>query len=182
MNTSSSFGNRFVKLGNLLLDSDQQPLFAELSWMLLRVVAGVVMVHHGLEKLEDIEGFAEAYVSALGLPFPVFFSYCAAFAELIGSPLLVLGLLTRPAALALTSTMAVAIYHHILVAGFAIPYLELSLLYAACFIGFAVRGGGKFAIDALLVKALGLSSSSAILTDTAMPTAEKIAEKERISV
>ncbi len=123
---------------------------SQITWTVLRVVAGLVMIHHGQDKLSDIESFAKAYVEVIGLPFPIFFSYVAAFTELIGAPLLILGLLTRPAALGLTSTMLVAIYHHIKVAGFSIPYLELSLLYAACFIGFAVNGAGVFSIDALL--------------------------------
>lgn len=123
---------------------------SQITWTLLRVVAGLVMIHHAQDKLGDIESFAKAYVEVIGLPFPIFFSYIAAYTELIGAPLLMLGLLTRPAALGLTSTMLVAIYHHIKVAGFSIPYLELSLLYAACFIGFFVNGAGIYSIDALL--------------------------------
>jgi putative oxidoreductase len=123
---------------------------SQITWTLLRVVAGLVMIHHAQDKLGDIESFAKAYVEVIGLPFPIFFSYVAALTELIGAPLLMLGFLTRPAALGLASTMMVAIYHHIKVAGFSIPYLELSLLYAACFIGFAVNGAGVFSIDALL--------------------------------
>jgi putative oxidoreductase len=123
---------------------------SQITWTLLRVVAGLVMIHHAQDKLGDIESFAKAYVEVIGLPFPIFFSYVAALTELIGAPLLMLGLFTRPAALGLASTMFVAIYHHIKVAGFSIPYLELSLLYAACFIGFAVNGAGIFSVDALL--------------------------------
>jgi putative oxidoreductase len=105
------------------------------------------MVHNGLNKLSDIQSFADAYVSVIGLPFPIFFSYCAAFTETIAAPLLAIGLFTRPAAAGLFTTMLVAIYHHILVSGFNIPYLELSALYAACFLFFAVNGGGLFSAD-----------------------------------
>ncbi|NJM57740.1 MAG: DoxX family protein [Synechococcales cyanobacterium RU_4_20] len=123
----------------------------QLSIALLRVVAGVVMVHNGLNKLGNVESFAEAYVSVIGLPFPIFFTYVAAFTELLAAPMLAIGLLTRPAALGLVSTMLVAVYHHIKVAGLSIPYLELSLLYAACFQFFLVSGAGLFSIDALVV-------------------------------
>ncbi|MGJ3253497.1 MAG: DoxX family protein [Elainellaceae cyanobacterium] len=123
---------------------------SQIVWTVLRVVVGLVMIHNGLDKLGNIEGFAQAYVSVIGLPFPIFFSYCAAFAELIGAPLLALGLLTRPAAAALLSTMSVAIYHHVLVAGFSIPYLELSSIYAACFLFFLINGPGLFSADALI--------------------------------
>ena len=47
--------------------------------------------------------------------------------------------------------MCVAMYHHILVAGLSIPYLELSSIYAACFLFFLVNGAGLFSTDALIV-------------------------------
>jgi len=120
------------------------------AWTLLRVVVGIMMIHNGLDKLGNIESFAEAYVSYIGLPFPIFFSYVAAYTELIGAPLIAIGLFTRPASLGLFSTMCVAMYHHILVAGLSLPYLELSAIYAGCFLFFLVNGGGFFSADALL--------------------------------
>ncbi|MEM6445865.1 MAG: DoxX family protein [Cyanobacteria bacterium P01_D01_bin.123] len=119
-------------------------------WAILRVIVGVVMVHNGFDKLADIQGFADAYVAAIGLPFPVFFAYCAALTETLCAPLLAFGLLSRPAALALMSTMLVAIYHHVSVAGFNLPYLERSLLYSACFAFFAVCGGGEYSFDGMI--------------------------------
>jgi putative oxidoreductase len=124
------------------------------AWLVFRVVVSVMMVHNGVNKFEDIEGFSTAYVEVIGLPFPIFFSYLAATTELAASPLLALGLLTRPAALGLFSTMVVALYHHILVAGFSIPYLELSAVYASCFLFFVVNGPGKFSVDTLISNAL----------------------------
>lgn len=112
------------------------------------------MIHNGLDKLANIESFAQAYVAYLGLPFPITLSYVAAFTELIGAPLVALGFLTRPAALGLFSTMCVAMYHHVSVAGLSIPYLELSALYAVTFLFFLVNGAGKFSIDALIANGL----------------------------
>ncbi|MBD1912289.1 MULTISPECIES: DoxX family protein [unclassified Leptolyngbya] len=123
---------------------------SQAAWLILRVVAGLVMIHNGLDKLSNIESFAEAYVKVIGLPFPIFFSYLAGYTELLAAPLLAVGLLTRPAALGLFSTMLVAMYHHIKVAGFSIPYLELSMLYAACFLVFLINGAGLFSLDALV--------------------------------
>jgi putative oxidoreductase len=126
----------------------------QIALTVLRVVAGAVMIHNGLDKLSNIESFAQAYVQYIGLPFPIFFSYVAAFTELLGAPSVALGFLTRPAALGLLVTMGVAMYHHILVAGFNIPYLELSALYAACFLFFAINGAGPFSVDASLAQGL----------------------------
>ena len=126
-----------------------------------RVVLGIMMVHNGLDKLADIESFAQAYVAYLGLPFPIFLSYIAAYTELIGAPLVAFGLFTRPAALGLFSTMCVAMYHHIKVAGLSLPYLELSAIYAACFLYFAVNGAGLFSFDALIANRIDASALSA---------------------
>ena len=131
------------------------------SWAILRAVVGIVMIHNGLDKLSNIESFAEAYVSYIGLPFPIFFSYVAAYTELIGAPLLIIGLFVRPAALGLFATMCVAMYHHILVAGLSIPYLELSAIYAACFLFFTINGAGLFSSDALITNLLDKSALSA---------------------
>ena len=141
--------------------------WSQVSWTILRVVAGLVMIHNGLDKLSNIQSFADAYVSVIGLPFPIFFSYCAAYTELIGAPLLALGFLTRPAAAGLLSTMLVAMYHHVLVAGFSIPYLELSMLYAACFQLFLVYGGGHYSVDAVLANQLNSFATNSLLNSLA---------------
>ncbi len=120
-----------------------------------------MMVHNGIDKLSDIQGFSTAYVEVIGLPFPLFFSYLAAFTELIGAPLVAIGLLTRPASLGLFGTMCVAMYHHILVSGFNIPYLELSAVYASSFLFFAINGAGLFSFDALILSKLDASALSA---------------------
>ncbi len=134
---------------------------SQTAWALLRVVVGVMMIHNGLDKLSNIESFAQAYVEVIGLPFPIFFSYVAAFTELIGAPLVALGLLTRPAALGLFGTMCVAMYHHVTVAGFSIAYLELSAIYAACFLFFLANGAGLFSLDALIANWLDANALSA---------------------
>ncbi|MEL6223472.1 MAG: DoxX family protein [Cyanobacteria bacterium J06627_8] len=152
MNALSQGRNLFARL---LRSNFSVNYPSQIGWTVLRVVAGIVMIHNGLDKLADIETFSKAYVEFLGLPFPIFFSYVAAFTELIGAPLLILGLFTRPAALGLFSTMLVAMYHHIKVAGLSIPYLELSALYAACFLFFTINGPGLFAADSWIASWIG---------------------------
>jgi putative oxidoreductase len=157
MNNTVKIG---ASIGRLILGSNNLPVsLTQTSLLLFRVVLGTVMVHNGLDKLGDISGFAEAYVEAIGLPFPIFFAYCAALTEVVCSPLLILGFLTRPAALGLFMTMLVANYHHIVTSGFSIPTLELSSIYAASFAFFTVYGGGKYAIDSLIANALTKSLS-----------------------
>lgn len=134
--------------------------WSQTTWAILRLVIGVMMVHNGLDKLANIESFAKAYVEFMGLPFPITLSYMAAFTELIGAPLVAIGLFTRPAALGLFSTMCVAMYHHVLVAGLSLPYLELSAIYAAAFLFFTINGAGLFSADALIANLLDATSLS----------------------
>ncbi len=123
---------------------------SQIAWTIFRVVAGVFMIHNGLDKLGNIEGFAIAYVQYIGLPFPIFFSYCAAFTELLAGPLVALGLFTRPAAFGLLFTMSVAMYHHIKLAGLSVTSIELAGLYASCYLFLVANGPGLFSLDAIL--------------------------------
>ena len=93
--------------------------------LILRLSIGTMLIHHGYEKLADIENFADAFVRPIGLPFPIFSSYIAAYSEIYGSWLLIAGLFTRLGALAIIGTISVAIYHAIVTAGFNIYLLEL---------------------------------------------------------
>lgn len=149
-------------LSRIIFKPNVQPnVWNQTAWAILRVVVGIMMIHNGLDKLSNIESFAEAYVAYLGLPFPIFLSYIAAYTELIGAPLVAIGLFTRPAALGLFSTMLVAMYHHISVAGLSFAYLELSAIYASAFFFFLVNGAGLFSFDALIVNWIDNTALSA---------------------
>ncbi len=108
------------------------------------------MIHHGFEKLNDINNFADAFVRPLHLPFPVTLSYLAAGAEIVGSWLLILGLGTRLGASAILGTMSVAIYHAIVTSGFNIYLLELLALYFASAFSIILLGPGIFSADYLI--------------------------------
>ena len=88
----------------------------ELSSAVVRVGAGVLMVHNGLDKLADPEGFAKFVVE----PYSAFshtttrsfvtWTYLAAGLSR-GAAGLTLGFLTRLSALSLFSTMGLSVYH-----------------------------------------------------------------------
>jgi|GEM_PF-223134 len=124
---------------------------ANTALLLLRLAIGVMMIHHGQEKLADPQQFANTYVASLHLPFPLFFAYAAGFSELIGSWLLILGLLTPLGALAITGTMSVAAYQHILTAGFNIYVLELVVLYLGGSLALLLLGAGRISFDGAIV-------------------------------
>ena len=119
----------------------------QIVWTIFRVVVGLLMIHNGFSKLADVQGFANGVVSFIGFPYPVFFTYCAAYAEIVGSILLALGLFTRLNALILLFTMLIAIFFHLKKDGWQIPPLEMASLYAMWFGFFLVNGGGLFSLD-----------------------------------
>jgi putative oxidoreductase len=127
---------------------------ASFGLLLLRLSIGVLMIHHGQEKLADPQQFANTYVASLHLPFPLFFAYVAGFSELIGSWLVIFGLFTPLGALALSGTMTVAAYQHISTAGLNIYVLELVLLYLGGSLALLLNGPGRFSFDAGMVPAL----------------------------
>ena len=131
-----------------------KPISQDFAFLVLRVFTGSLLIHHGFEKLNDINNFADAFVRPLHLPFPVTLSYLAAGSEIGGSWFLILGLATRLGATAILGTMSVAIYHAIATSGFNIYLLELLALYFASAFSIILIGPGKFSADFLLKEIL----------------------------
>ena len=129
-----------------------KPFVGDLGLLLLRVFTGALLIHHGYEKLANIDNFADAFVRPLHLPFPILLSYVAAFSEVVGSWLLITGLLTRFGALAILGTMTVAIYHAISTSGFNIYLLELLGLYFASVAAILAVGPGRLSVDELIAR------------------------------
>ena len=145
-------------LTNVLRSVLTRPFLTDFGLLILRVFTGVLLIHHGYEKLANIENFAAAFVRPLHLPFPITLSYLAAFSEIVGSWLLITGLLTRFGALAIAGTISVAIYHAIVVNGFNIYLLELLGLYFAAAAMVLAAGPGRFSLDELLVRKIAPSA------------------------
>lgn len=136
-----------------LLQSDLSPNpLVQVAWLAIRVTVGLIMIHNGFSKLADVPGFIEHVIQVIGLPFPYFFTYLAAYTEIVASIFLVMGLLTRLSALSLFFTMLVAVYFHLKDTGLQIPPLETASVYALCYLALAVGGGGNLSIDTLLAK------------------------------
>ena len=125
-------------------------IFKDLAILLLRVFTGALLIHHGFEKLNDINNFADAFVRPLHLPFPITLSYLAAASEIVGSWSLIIGLGTRLGAFAILGTMSVAIYHALVTSGFNIYLLELLALYFSSAISIILLGPGKLSADYLI--------------------------------
>jgi len=123
--------------------------YRDLGLLILRAGFGLYMAFgHGLGKITAgpeqwarLGGAMEMF--GIGF-FPTFWGFMASFAEFVGALLLVVGLLTRPAALLLVINMFVAAMSHIL--GEGSP--ESALLYLIVFLTLVIVGPGKYSIDA----------------------------------
>ena len=117
----------------------------------MRVLAGLGIAYHGYGKLfgGDISRFAEG-VARMGFPSPVLFAWAAILSEFLGGICIALGLFSRPAALFVFITMAVAAF----MKHSADPFQkkELALAYLTMAGAVIFLGSGKFSLDSLLKK------------------------------
>jgi len=139
-----------------------------LGLLALRLAIGLMMIHHGQDKLADPQGFATNYVIPLHLPFPLLMAHAAGYAEIFGSWLVIFGLLTPLGALALTGTMTVAAYHHILTSGLNIYVLELVVLYLGGSAALLLLGPGCFSFDVGIAKELLDNSQEDLGSDSSV--------------
>ncbi len=91
---------------SLLIAVNEKLTCDDTGKLLLRLAVGGLMLFHGLHKaIDGVEGIAGMLV-AKGLP--GFIAYGVLVGEVIAPILIILGILTRPAALVLAFTMVVA--------------------------------------------------------------------------
>jgi putative oxidoreductase len=125
---------------------------------LVRIAAGLLLVPHGAQKLfgwfggYGIEATGQFFASKLGLPASL--ALLAGVIEFFGGIMLALGLLTRPVALLVSGVMAVAVVAVHLPAGFfwTSGGYEYPLLWGIVALSYAIRGGGRFSLDALIAR------------------------------
>jgi putative oxidoreductase len=122
--------------------------------LVLRVGLGAILMPHGAQKLfgmfggGGISGTA-ALFDRLGYAPGILWGTVVGCVEFVGGLLLILGLFTRPVALALTIFMIFGVHFTSKTGGFF--WLnrgsEFSILILLCAIYFLIRGGGEYALD-----------------------------------
>lgn len=130
--------------------------------LLLRVVAGIVFVAHGGQKLfvYGFSGVAGAF-GQMGIPFPGVTGALVALVEFFGGLALIAGLLTRLAGLGLAVTMLGAMFMVHLAAGFFAPNgFEYVLMLAAVAAALAITGGGRYAVDSLVARRMAAANGA----------------------
>ncbi|WP_352308946.1 DoxX family protein [Psychrobacter sp. W2-37-MNA-CIBAN-0211] len=130
--------------------------------LILRVPIGLILAAHGAQKLfgwfggNGLAGTAQ-WLSSMGMEPGLLMAILAGGAEFFGGLALVLGLLTRPAALVAAFTMLVAIFSvHISNGLFAADGgYEYALVLMVALLALAVQGGGSLSMDKALSEKIG---------------------------
>ncbi len=126
-----------------------------LSYPMIRFFTGLILMPHGAQKLfgwfggNGLQVTAESFATHLGLEPGMFFAVLVGATEFFGGLFLALGFLTRPAAVAITILMAVAVLNIHLANGFFWTGggYEYPLLWGLVSLALAFRGGGELSID-----------------------------------
>jgi putative oxidoreductase len=122
--------------------------FTGAGLLILRLVVGFVFAMHGGQKLfvTGLPAVAGA-LAEVGIRPPHFWAVVLVWAELVGGLSLMLGLVTRLAALALGVTMLVAIAGVLWTKGFFVPGYEFELTLLGAATALVLTGPGGFAVD-----------------------------------
>ncbi len=127
---------------------------------LLRLVTGLVLVPHGLRVLgffpdtglpiNSLKALADA-VAAAGYRPGLFWAAVIVATELIGGPMLALGLFTRPACVPIVILLVLSVAAHWRDGWFWNTLgIEYPLLWTACALYFLSHGGGAISLDRLI--------------------------------
>merc|ERR1712194_406894 len=126
----------------------------------LRISTCALMIHHGLDKIQNVDGFSANVVAKFFgfLPGdPSFWTLSTAATQVAGSALLAVGILSRPVAFSMMMTMLVAVVFHLLntgAEGFPLAVVsqhsynfELASMYVGVLAYFSASGAGVYSVD-----------------------------------
>jgi uncharacterized membrane protein YphA (DoxX/SURF4 family) len=143
---------------------DETPEFVQtavdLGITALRLGTCALMVHHGFDKIQNVDGFSANVVAKFFgfLPGPPqFWTLSAAATQIAGAGLLSVGVFSRPVAASMSATMITAVIFHVLNTGgedfpLGIPKahsynFELAAMYVLVLGYFSFAGAGKYSVD-----------------------------------
>lgn len=120
-----------------------------LALLLLRLTFGLLIAHHGYEKLMQYTQLQNSFMNFLGLGSKI--SLCLTiFAELFCGILVSIGLLTRLATIPLIIAMSVAFFK--VMNHDALGHGETALLFLVAFLAILFTGPGRLSADAAISK------------------------------
>lgn len=132
---------------------------AGLGLSVVRILVGIIFMAHGAQKLfglfggYGLEGTGQ-WMESIGLAPGYLMALLSSSAEFFGGLALVIGLLARPAALALTVTLVVAIFSVHIGNGLFMSNngYEFALALLAGTVAVLIEGAGRFSVDRLIAR------------------------------
>ena len=125
------------------------------SWLLLRLTAGLMLLPHGWPKLMmGIGATANMALVKRGISPAEPLAVALIAIETLGGLCIALGLFTRFWAAAAVIEMAVIVYHHLPKFGWTNPGYEYPLFWGIVMLAIALRGGGAYSLDRKVGKEL----------------------------
>jgi putative oxidoreductase len=124
--------------------------FESYALALLRIVAGFTFTLHGAQKFGALGGLRGHAATAFTM------LWFGGVLEIIGGPLIILGLFTRPVAFILCGEMAIAYFTvHVHMGPWLFPLLnngEITVLYCFLFLYIVTVGPGALSLDGAIRK------------------------------
>ena len=139
----------FTRESTMSLLGPASPRQLALGIALVRIITGVIFIAHGYMKF-FVMGIAgtTGFFSQVGVPAPSLMAPFVATLEVAGGIALVIGLLTRLAALGLAIDMLVAILLVRLKGGFFAPNgAEFEILLCVACVALVIAGAGALSVD-----------------------------------
>ena len=132
---------------------------AGLGLSVIRILVGIIFMAHGAQKLfglfggYGLEGTGQ-WMESIGLAPGYLMALLSGSAEFFGGLAMVIGLLARPAALALTVTLVVAIFSVHIGNGLFMSNngYEFALALLAGTVAVLIEGAGRFSVDRLVAR------------------------------
>jgi putative oxidoreductase len=126
-----------------------------LSWALIRITAGLMLIPHGWPKLMmGITATANMALVKRGIAPAEPLAVVLITLETLGGLCIALGLFTRFWAAAVTIEMCVIVYQHMPKFGWAERGYEYPLFWGLVMLAIALRGGGPYSLDRMIGREL----------------------------
>lgn len=125
--------------------------FISVILLIVRVVFGVMLMNHGIDKWANYQELSAVFPDPLGISSPLSLGL-AIFGELACSMAFIIGFLYRLAMIPMIFTMCVAFF--IVHADDPFAVKELAFVYLVVFVLMYIVGPGKFAVDRWISKSL----------------------------
>ena len=125
--------------------------FISVILLIVRVVFGVMLMNHGIDKWANYQELSAVFPDPLGIGSPLSLGL-AIFGELACSMAFIIGFLYRLAMIPMIFPMCVAFF--IVHADDPFAVKELAFVYLVVFVLMYIVGPGKFAVDRWISKSL----------------------------